>query len=158
MKLPFQTASRYRPPRIISPCIVPDPSAGGADGSIHILFVNVQSPAIRAMSLCSGPGDMAFIIACISGLSMAGIPAGGFSCCARTGMDIRARRHRIAVPRTFISTSFSFDVALLDRSGLNYAQLPHRLLHDDCNVKGSFGYGFAVLIPMRETGDILTEP
>ena len=80
-----------------------------------------------------------------------GIPAGGFSCWASTGTDIKASRHRTVIPHTFISTSFSFHVTLLDGSGLNYAQLPHRLLHDHRNVKGSFGHGFAVLIPARES-------
>src|SRR5215203_4480483 len=79
--------------------MVPLDSIAGWLGSIHILLVNVQSPARRARFLCGSPGLMAFIMAS-SGAPMAGA-AGSFGLSwAKTGT---ASRHRTtAVERIFI--------------------------------------------------------
>src|SRR5215203_1862793 len=84
----------------ISPCMVPLESSGGWLGSIHILLVKVQSPALRARCLCGSPGVMAFVMASISAGFMAWV-AGSFGLSwAKAGT---ASRHRAtAVNRFFI--------------------------------------------------------
>src|SRR5262249_21156711 len=116
--------------------MVPVDSVGGWPGAIHILFVKVQSPASRASFFCGSPGAMAFIIASISALLIAGASFGFSS--ARAGSAARASRDSATTrDRAFImfpplrSLTWVDETTERDRTGdpilLNYAALPRKI-------------------------------